>query len=253
MIKDNNYNIKLFWECSSEYLEYTERKLKIKYTKEKDIYIRQEILFFLLLCLLKKNKIEDIDMLKYYKDFIILTQKLEKSVNKNLWASNSKFNKLMFDVFYKTNIYRLFFLESHYKSINLSSKADWIKVLRKWLERREYYVRKEYIKYFNNLFDNVLTKHWTSFWNLATVWLLIILWFWFWFYLIDFFSEEKHIWFWVLETIDFYLYLSIWTFSNLWVDANTPTLFIRSLFALIQTLWLIIFWVLVILISKKLD
>lgn len=255
-------------------LESIEKILKIRIKNEKFLPVKQELILLLLMCLLKKNTIETNQMKIFYENLLTSLKTVKKKLEEDYKKNNTQANRIMLDVFFKTNIYRLYFLELLYKQINLNSRAQSIRVLRKNLQKDDALFRKKYISYFWFLAEKVFSNYWTSFWYLwiivwsitflcaclmfiedhrlisqweePLVWLMAE-----WCNVKNVFDVKEcrqYMWF------DHYLYVSIATVSNLWWDIPMAwNSWLRFVLWIEQILWVILFWIFVIIVWKKLD
>lgn len=221
------------------------------FSKEQNPIKKQELAFTTLIYFLKKNKYETQEMKKIFIELQCLTKFLEKKLNKNYKNNKNISRKIMLDVFYKTNIYKLFIIESLYDNINITQKSDKMRVLRKNLEKKGAIFEKDYKKYFSLTAHKLLTNYWTSFWYLLIITLIITVVFGAIFYISDsltpLISPDN-----TLRTIDYYIYVSVSTISNLGGDVDMAgNLFLRIIFAIEQIIWVGLFWVCVILAGRK--
>lgn len=243
----------LFNEWYKIQLEYIERFLKNSLRKQDDDIIKQEILLLLLICLLKKHSIETVEMKEYFEQFIKISFKAEKDILRYYSSNNpTTASKMLLDVFYKTNNHRLNKLEINYNNLDMIDRASKIKVLRKDFLKNEAFIKKDYKSYFYYWLDKIFSNYWTSFLYLLNVILITIFVFGILYLACDFFSGKYYVGNWEIQTLSYYIYVSLATFSNLWADLSMAwTLFLRILFWIEQIIWLIAFWIFVILVSKK--
>lgn len=234
--------------------EKIEKFLKIKIKNEKYLPMKQELILLLLICLLKKNAIESNEMRFFFDELIAMILKLKTDLSKQYKKDNNQQTKILLDVFYKTNIYRLYFLEILYIKVNLTDRSQKIRVLRKDLERADSFYRAHYWAYFWLLLDKLFSNYGTNFWYLF--WVLIFLTYLFWliFRFDDVFinPEIHYVGIDQIQSFWYYVYISLTTITNLWADSSmAATLWLRLMFWLEQIIWVIMFWILIILLGKK--
>jgi len=256
-------------EKTNKNLDVIEKHLKWKISNWNNEIVRQEILLMLLITLLRKNKIENNEMKNYFLTFYNITLKVEKYLFDNYKKNNDFASKMLIDVFYTTNIYNLLILEKLYKENWLLSKADKVKVLRKDLERNNYFFKKDIKKLVWSWTEKLLTNYWTSFWYLFSFTFLSIIIFWFFYMVNDMITPHPYVCgedcikvcnTWdvdcspkTLKNYFYYFYVSMVTMSNLGGDiafAGTNTLIF--LFTFEQVLWVVLFWMLINLLWKNL-
>lgn len=245
----------LFNEWYSSNINNIEKYLKNKVRKETDPVIRQELMLMLLVTLLRKNTIETTEMSELFSEFEFLSRQIESKLVKLYRRSKDKISKMYIDVFYRTNIYRLFTLERLYSNLNISYRTSMVRVLRKDFQKNEAFSKGKYSRYVWMLLDKLFSNYWTSFWHLLYVIIITVFFFWLSYFAVDGLTWDYLVWWnWQLERLDYYMYISLATFSNLWADTSMAwTILLRILFGFEQVIWLIVFWIFVILIGKKFD
>lgn len=245
----------LFNEWYNSNIDNIEKYLKNKIRKETDAIVKQELLLLLLITLLRKNNIENTEMSELFFEFIDLSRQIETHLLKIYNKNKDKVSKMYIDVFYRTNIYRLFTLERLYNNLNISNRASEVRVLRKDFQKNESFTKWRYSRYAWMLLDKIFSNYWTSFWHLLYVIIIIVFFFGLSYYAVDGITWDYLVWWnWQLERLDYYIYISLATFSNLWADTSMAwTVLLRILFWLEQVVWLIVFWIFVILIGKKFE
>jgi len=118
-------------------LENIEKFLKIKVRKEQDLAVKQELTLLLLICILRRNNIETKEMVDIFNDLVYLIKTVHINILNDYRASSTQYTRMLLDVFYKTNIYRLYIVERLYDQLNFDNRARAIRVMRKDLERTD--------------------------------------------------------------------------------------------------------------------
>jgi hypothetical protein len=92
-------------------LNLIEKLIKSRLNEENDDIQTQELKVLLLLTMLRKNNYESLQSDLVFGDILKLTKRIEKKLKKQYNSNRSKKNKMYLDVFYKTNIRRLFIIK----------------------------------------------------------------------------------------------------------------------------------------------
>lgn len=236
-------------------LENIEKFLKIKVRKEQDLAVKQELTLLLLICILRRNNIETKEMVDIFNDLVYLIKTVHINILNDYRASSTQYTRMLLDVFYKTNIYRLYIVERLYDQLNFDNRARAIRVMRKDLERTDSLFEWSYIKYWYYWLDKVFSNYGTSFWYLAMMMIFSVALFWLIYNVLDvLYAPNYFVWGEWVQRLDYYIYISLCTFSNLWADTSMAwNLLLRILFGLEQVIWLVIFWIFVILVWKRFD
>ncbi len=230
------------------------KNIRRAYKNEKDDIKKHGLWLTLLVLLIKKNKFQNSESEKVMDEIINLTTKIEKDLLDRYNKGKNVPNKMLLDVFYNNTIYKIFYVDSLYRDINYIWVADKFQVLRKNLECNYNFVEWNYHNYMYLLLHRITSNYGTSFWYLWAVTMIITFFFWILYVFLNYLDalglkEEFGD-----KPIDFFLYLSIVTITNVWSDVwiEEGNLLIRSLLWVEQILWAILFWIFVMLVAKRL-
>jgi len=214
--------------------------------------------------LIETNPFKKIDLL-----FNLLKEHItDKNINiNNINTLIKNLHILIFHVIKKEKITskqtkRLFFelLLNELQTILVLLEKKWlmrqykkIKFLWKEVRKNLYLYLKKYDKYLIYLIYKIFTNYWTSIIYLGISTIIIAFLFWFLFFISDNIRIAHYVWWWKLQSIWYYFYVSLSTLSNLgWDTSMAWNNFLILLFSIEQVLWVLIFWFLINLFNNDL-
>ena len=212
--------------------------IRYKFIKEKNFFIKLDLAFQLLRSNLEAPKIdiENINIIIRSIDVLI------RNIIKKHKFSSKKVKILFFELLLNDLQSILVLLEKNW----LSRQYKKIKVFEKDTRKSIYLYLKKYDKYLVYLIYKLFSNYGTSILYLSISTLIICFWFWFLFYISDHIRTQYYVWEGKLQSIWYYFYVSLSTFSNLWWDLSMAwNNFLIFLFLAEQVLWVIVFWLLI--------
>lgn len=244
----------LYWD-KYEQIEQIESELQEKLSQAQDPLQREEMYYLLLIVRMKKYSINNILIQKNLSEYKkIVNEWIVVYDTKKQLKSTSK----MKVIFIKTVLSHISFI----KKFTLWDENDFtnnLKYFENELKLQYYKLSKKYYLLIRQLWYKYFV--WYGIWYKEIFLTTVFVWLLFWlsYYLYDTITANGTLISWVdvfawqtVWSFDYYLYLSINILSNLWADSNlATTFFLRILFGIEQVLWVMILWIYIFMIWKK--
>jgi hypothetical protein len=244
----------LYWD-KYEQIEQIESDLQEKLSQAQDPLQREEMYYLLLIVRMKKYSINNILIQKNLSEYKkIVNEWIVIYDTKKQLKSTSK----MKVIFIRTVLSHISFI----KKFTLWDENDFtnhLKYFENELKLQYYKLSKKYYLLIRQLWYKYFV--WYGIWYKEIFLTTVFVWLFFWlsYYLYDTITANGTLISWVdvfawqtVGSFDYYLYLSINILSNLWADSNlATTFFLRILFGMEQVLWVMILWVYIFMIWKK--
>jgi len=241
---------RLIYDENHKELIWIETFLKGELDKAEDIMEKEYIIFLYLVVKIKNNPVETNSIISYFWNYFSEI----KSANKSL-----KLSKNLAEIYIVNVITHLQYLSKLYLDKYYWLTEEKIFILKNDLQKDLFLLRWEYFRFFRQIMYKYILWYWKSYFNLIYVSMVI----WFLFAFIYFINDayinygsliSKFSWHeWeLIWTFDYYLYLSISILSNLWADFDLwTTTFLRIIIWIEQMLWVILTWLFVYTLAKK--
>ncbi len=266
-------NMKLLHHENFEVLQNVEKSLLEKINNTTNILDKEELYYYLIICKIRQTNIETWTISKLIKDYINIIKKSEQiykaknklvKLNSNLKKHVNYIELNKINIFYKTVSHNLTYLEELY------IQTLWISMITNTSIHLLNYEKNEkiknlslYEKKYLNYFVFVLYKYitWYGKWygHLMIATIITVVWFAFMYYLNDMFWTKWAMvnWFWWFEwvkvwTFEYYIFVSLMVVSNLWADSSLATSrFLRWLWNIEQLTWVVLVWLFIAMLAKK--
>lgn len=266
MSKINSIDIKTIY---ADLIHNKDRKKLKNYEKELTERIKntntnselEELYFLLLVTKIENSYVENARIKQLLVKYFSILDKLEvsKKYKKSRLKIINKRKDYWIIIFYNTMISRLHFLERLYKKNYSSDYNVSIRRVKFEYKKNLYLEEKNFWWYLSYVWYKWMTWYWDWIENLAFTSFFVLMLFSYIYYIYDLLHPwTLNNWFpwmeWIgLSSFEYYIYLSTNIFSNLWADWNLAiTPFLRVLFGIEQILWVLLFWLFIFIMWKKL-
>lgn len=244
----------IYWE-QYKHLESIEQDLLENLKKAQDPMQREELYYLLLIVRIKKYQFNNILLEKNLAEYKkIIYEWLVTYETKQQLKSTSKLKI----IFLKTVLSHISIIQQLWNGWE-NDFLNTLKYLQNELKKDLYKIEKKYFLLIRQILYKYLVGYGIGYREIffTTVWAWLL--FAFIYLLYDTITQRWALIVWVdkfewmvVWSIDYYMYLSINILSNLWADGNlADTLFLRLLFWLEQAFWVMLFWIYVFMIWKK--
>lgn len=242
---------KLIYNENHKELINIETFLYSELNNAEDVMEKEYVLFLYLVAKIKNNPVETESISLYFQNYFTLIEQTAVDLE------DMKDLKIM----YIWNVIsHLQYLQKLYSDKFFWKSEEKIYIIKNDFKRELYFLQSEYFNYIKQTLYKYILWYGRSYFNL--MYSSMVTWFLFAFiyYLNDikldtwtlywsFVGWEGHI----VGPFDYYLYLSLSTLSNLWADFWLGTsLFLRIIFWIEQMLWVVLTWLFIYILAKKL-
>lgn len=224
--------------------------LKWELNKADDVMEQEHVLFLYLVVKIKNNAVETDSISTYFTEYFQLIKKTNKELN---------INKELKEIYLSNVVSHLQYLKKLYLDKYYGNTEEKIYILKNDIKRDLFYLKWEYYSFFRQSLYKYVLWYGRSYFNL--VYTSTVNWFSFAFifFIHDISTGTGSMYssFTWIETdlvwgFDYYLYLSLCTLSNLWADFSLwTTPFLRLMFWIEQMTWVILTWLFVYILGKK--
>ena len=213
----------------AEVYEPIERDIRARLTDDLSDIVREELLGLLVIAILKQSIVETGNLRNTTESYFRLVLQIERDLRRG-WKQNRKKRShlLMYQTFLNIASTRLYYIEFLYGRINQTNQSDRARVMRKDFELRNATSDGRYLRQITLLFQKYMTHYGTSFGYLFFSMIAQVLIFAGIFFINDalkvtgFVISGR-----VVESFDYYAYMSLITFSNLQLRSSVTVRRVR--------------------------